>query len=170
MRDFSAVYKLPNVPAVYALYSSDRGHKYVAYVGIAGKLKQRIIQHVIRRDSSVATGTSDVNLNPDQIIGLSWWEHPEFENTVYLKAAELIAFELLNPALRSRAATDNAGSKLLSDENLQLEMENLFKRNPTRSIEFLSLSEAISKINQLENRVHELEAVVERLRRIKDES
>ena len=71
MRDFSTVYELPNVPAVYAFYRGDRGPKYVAYVGIAGKLKQRIVQHVIRRDSSVATGTSAVNLNPDQVTSLS---------------------------------------------------------------------------------------------------
>ena len=56
MRDFSPVYRLPNVPAVYAFYSEGRRVSYVAYVGIAGRLKQRIIQHLIRQDSSVATG------------------------------------------------------------------------------------------------------------------
>ncbi len=47
MRDFTTVYNLPNVPAVYAFYSGDRGPKYVAYVGITGRLKRRIVQHVI---------------------------------------------------------------------------------------------------------------------------
>ena len=64
MRDFSTAYDLPNRPAVYALYSGNGNSRYVAYVGIAGKLKQRITQHFIRRDSSVATGVSAVSLNP----------------------------------------------------------------------------------------------------------
>ena len=96
MRDFTPVYSLPNVPAVYALYSGGKGPKYVAYVGIAGRLKQRIVQHLIKRDSSVTTGTSAVNLNPDQVMSLSWWVHTDFDETVKLKAAEMVAFEILN--------------------------------------------------------------------------
>ena len=84
MRDFSPVYRLPNVPAVYAFYSEGRRVSYVAYVGIAGRLKQRILQHLIRQDSSVATGTSAVNLNPDFVSRINWWEHPNFDKTVHL--------------------------------------------------------------------------------------
>ena len=62
MRVFSQVYDLPNTPAVYAFYSEGRGPQYAAYVGIAGKLKQRIVQHLIRRDSSLATGALAVSL------------------------------------------------------------------------------------------------------------
>ena len=169
MRDFTTVYKLPNVPAVYAFYSGDRGPKNVAYVGIAGKLKQRIVQHVIRRDSSVATGTSPVNLNPDQISSLSWWEHPDFNETVNLKAAEIVAFEILNPALRSRAGTDNAGLKILAENDFHRRMVALFSGNPTGSIDFLSLPDAINRISKLENRINELETVVEQLKCIKDD-
>ena len=39
MRDFSALYKLPNKPAVYALYSGGKGPQYVAYDGNNDKLK-----------------------------------------------------------------------------------------------------------------------------------
>ena len=44
----------------------------MAYVVIAGRLKQRIVQDVIRRDSSVTNGTSAVNLNPDKVTSLGW--------------------------------------------------------------------------------------------------
>ena len=106
MRDFTQIYTLPNAPAVYAFYSGGRGPQHVTYVGTAGKLKQRIIQHLIRRDSSVTTGTSAASLNPDHVTNLSWWEHSDFEVSAKLKAAELVAFEVLNPVLRSRGAVN----------------------------------------------------------------
>ena len=84
----------------------------MTYVGTAGKLKQRIIQHLIRRDSSVTTGTSAASLNPDYVTNLSWWEHPDFEVTAKLKAAELIAFEVLNPVLRSRGPVNRSALQL----------------------------------------------------------
>jgi hypothetical protein len=144
MRDFSPVYDLPNVPAVYAFYSGGRGPQYAAYVGIAGRLKQRIIQHLIRRDSSVATGTSAVNLNPDQVTSLSWWEHADFKHTVNLKAAEMVAFEILNPALRSRGTTDKAGSQLLKEEDYYSKMQVLFQGNPTGSVAFVTLTDPMN--------------------------
>ena len=39
MKDFSEIYNLPNVPAVYTFYSGGMGPRHVAYVGTAGKLK-----------------------------------------------------------------------------------------------------------------------------------
>jgi hypothetical protein len=56
MRDYSRVNDIPDVPAVYALYSEWGRGAFLAYVGIAGKLKQKIIQHLIKRDISVAMG------------------------------------------------------------------------------------------------------------------
>jgi hypothetical protein len=157
MRDFSALYSLPNNPAVYAFYSGGKGSQYVVYVGIAGKLKQRITQHLIRRDSSAAVGTSSVNLKPDYITSMSWWEHLSFDKTVNLKAAELIAFEILNPALRSRAGIDTAGKRLLEDKGFRESMERLFIEIPTGSITFPSLSDAMKRIAELEKRVLEIE-------------
>ena len=164
MRDFSPVYKLPNVPAVYAFYSEGRRVSYVAYVGIAGRLKQRIIQHLIRKDSSVATGTSAVNLNPDFVSRINWWEHPNFNKTVHLKAAEMVAFEVLNPALRSRGTVDNAGMDLFKDEGFNTKFKELFEGEPTGSIEFPSLTDAMEKISTLEARVHKLEEIIQTLK------
>ena len=45
---------------------------YVAYVGMGGNLKQRIEQHLIKRDSSVTTGTSAVGLNTDHVRRVDW--------------------------------------------------------------------------------------------------
>ena len=165
MRDFSPVYDLPNSPAVYAFFSKGRRGSYVAYVGIAGRLKQRITQHLIRRDSSVATGTSAVNLNPDFVSSISWWEHTDFDKTVYLKAAEMVAFEVLNPALRSRGAVDNAGMDLFNDEGFNTKFKELFEGEPTGSIEFPSLTDAMEKISTLEEKVHKLEELIQKLKK-----
>jgi excinuclease UvrABC nuclease subunit len=45
---------LPNRPALYALYGGTGRHAYVAYVGITDKLKRRVAQHLLTRDSSAA--------------------------------------------------------------------------------------------------------------------
>ena len=158
MRDFSPIYDLPNAPAVYAFYSGGRGPRYVAYVGIAGKLKQRVVQHLIRRDSSVATGVSAVSLNPDQVTRIEWWGHPSFNKTVNLKAAEMVAFDLLQPALRSRGRDDSAGKEVLADPTFRKSMEVLFNGKPNGTVDFLTLSDALKRINQLEKRIEELEA------------
>jgi excinuclease UvrABC nuclease subunit len=62
--------QLPNRPAVYAMYGGYGSNLHVAYVGIAGHLKRRLEQHLIRRDSSVTTGTSVVSLNPELVTKL----------------------------------------------------------------------------------------------------
>jgi excinuclease UvrABC nuclease subunit len=41
----SSIDELPSVPAVYVLFGGKRGSRYLAYVGIADKLKNRIEQH-----------------------------------------------------------------------------------------------------------------------------
>jgi hypothetical protein len=60
MKQISTIVEIPNVPSVYAMYGGKGAAIYVAYVGVAGKLKQVVIQHLVRRDSSVASGISAV--------------------------------------------------------------------------------------------------------------
>ena len=163
MRDFSEIYNLPNVPAVYAFYSGGRGPQHVTYVGTAGKLKPRIMQHLIRRDSSVTTGTSAASLNPDYVTNLSWWEHPDFEQTEKLKAAELVAFEVLNPVLRSRGAVNRSALQLHSDKAFYEKIKDLFESSPTGKIKFPSLTDVIGRINQLEERIKQLEISLQKL-------
>jgi hypothetical protein len=74
---------LPGVPAVYAMHGGKGRGLHVAYVGIADSLKARVEQHLVRRDSSVATGTSAVCLNPDYVT--------EVNGTVSIVTYEKIA-------------------------------------------------------------------------------
>ena len=156
MRDFSPVYSLLNVPAAYALYGGHKGKIYVAYVGITGRLKQRITEHLIRQDSSVAIDTSAVILNPNYVTKLRWWEHPDFRNPAMLKAAEVVAFDVLNPVLNSRGRIDKAAQNLLSKKSFVNKMRNHFENSSNGSINFYSLTDAMDRIKALEKRIDEL--------------
>ena len=79
MIELTTITDLPNVPAVYAMYGGQGRSRYVAYVGLGSKLRSRVEQHLIRRDSSVTTGVSAVSLNPDFVTEVRWWEYPAFE-------------------------------------------------------------------------------------------
>jgi hypothetical protein len=119
MHKIPKISELPNFPAIYTLYGGKGQRKFVAYVGIADKLRQRISQHLARRDSSIVTGISVVSLNPDYVTEIKWWEYPDFSKRDYLKAAEVIAFEIFNPVLRSRGKLTDRAIQLLKDQDYQ---------------------------------------------------
>jgi hypothetical protein len=89
LRHFAdAISRLPGVSAMYAMYGGRGRGLHVAYVGIADDLRGRISQHLIKRDSSVTTGTSAVGLNPDLISEIRWREVLEAASlTDVIKAA-----------------------------------------------------------------------------------
>jgi hypothetical protein len=112
---------LPNRPALYTLYGGAEKRGYVAYVGIADSLKRRAAQHLLLGDSSVATGTSAVGINPDYVTALKWWEHRKFSKRAALEAAELVAFDVLDPALRSRGGFSKAAQVLYNSRPFKRE-------------------------------------------------
>ncbi len=152
-----SVSELPNVPAVYALYGGKENNRYVAYVGIADKLRKRIEQHIIRRDSSVTTSTSTACLNPEYISELRWWQHTDFVKRDLLEAAELIAFNLFDPILRSRGKITKRSLKLRNDEKFQREITHLLSSEAKGQLIFLTLQDALSKIEMLEKRIAAIE-------------
>jgi len=153
----SSISELPNKPAVYALYGGRKRSLHVAYVGIAESLRRRIIQHLVTRDSSVATGTSAVHLNPDYVTEIRWWEHSDFADLPFREAAEMVAFEVLDPALRSRGATTGRAKQLCSDSKFREKMRLLFSGEASGSLTIPNLQYALERIAELERRVAELE-------------
>jgi hypothetical protein len=158
MLELSSISDLPNVPAVYAMYGG-RG-MYVAYVGVAGRLKPRIIQHLIRRDSSVATATSAVVLNPDYVTELRSWEHPDFAERHILEAAELVAFDLLDPALRSRGAIQERARQLYADADFRDKMKGMLPSDLAGLLVIPTLQDALEQIAELEERLVALEIML----------
>jgi hypothetical protein len=157
-RVFSSLSELPDTPAVYAMYAGKGQGFYCAYVGVAGKLKQRVLQHLVRRDSSVTTGASAVVLRPEYITEIRWWEHPDFTERHVLEAAELVAFDVLEPILRSRGAIQEKSRQLHSDEAFRVKMESIFQGEQSGRISLVTLQDAFERIAELEQRVGELES------------
>ena len=153
----SSVSDLPNVPAVYAMYGGQHPRLYVAYVGVGGRLRRRIAQHLVERSSSATTGSSAAMLNPDYVTEVHWWEHPGFAQREFLEAAELVAFDLLNPALRSRGGIRELSREIHAGEPFRTEMTALFRGSPTGRLVIPTLQDALERIEALEKRVAELE-------------
>ena len=156
----SSISYLPDTPAVYAMYAGKGQGFYCAYVGVAGKLKQRVLQHLVRRDSSVTTGASAVVLKPEYITEIRWWEHSDFTERHVLEAAELVAFDVLEPILRSRGAIQEKARQLYSDETFRANMVALFQGEPSGKISLMTLQDAFGRIAELEQRVEKLERLV----------
>jgi len=156
MHKIPKISSLPNTPAIYALYGGKGQRKFVAYIGIADKLRQRISQHLVRRDSSIVTGTSIVSLNPDYMTALKWWECPDFSKRDYLEAAEEIAFRIFDPVLRSRGNLTERGDILLKDEVFTKKIEALFDNDPTGYLEFPDFQDLVERVIDLEIEIQKL--------------
>lgn len=118
---------LPAIPAVYAMYGGQGRSQYVAYVGLGTKLRGRIEQHLVRRDSSVTTGVSAESRNPEFVTQVRWWQHPDFEKQDILEAAELVAFDVLEPSLRSRGGITDRAKQVYAEQQFQTRMRALFE-------------------------------------------
>lgn len=158
MTHLTSIADLPNVPAVYAMYGGQGRRMYAAYVGVAGKLKNRMVQHLVGRDSSVATGTSAAGLNPDFVTEVRYWEHPDFAERHVLEAAELVAFEVLNPALRSRGAVREQARSLYEDTAFIEQVKPLIQGEPSGCLVIPTLQDALERIADLERRIAEIDA------------
>lgn len=152
---------IPKDPGIYAMY--DRNGT-VAYVGLSKDLRDRIGQHIIRRDSSVTTGVSATILNPDKISHICWWLHESFSDKGSREAAEIVAFEVLNPSLRSRGKVTDRAKVILEDQTFCEEMKLLFHSEPSgvfhpNTLDNLAnlVLELYERVLELQNRVSELE-------------
>jgi hypothetical protein len=146
---------LPRVPAVYVMYGGSP--RWAAYVGIGGDLRERISQHLIKRDSSIVTGTSAVGLNPDHVREIEWWEHEDFGQRERLEAAELVAFSFFDPALRSRGRVRTASSALVDEDEFVDQVTRLFRGPPSGRLVLPSSTDMASRLEAVERRLAELE-------------
>jgi hypothetical protein len=145
---------IPVVPGIYALL--DRRGRPV-YVGMGGNLRQRIEQHLVRRDSSVTTGVAAASLNPDLVAKVRWWTSYEFADPDKLGAAELVAFDLLDPVLRSRGGVSTSARGLAENQDFRQSMTRLFEGEPAGEFVPRTLDTLADLVIRLSKRVGELE-------------
>lgn len=157
MIELDTIADLPAHPAVYALYGGRGRQLHVAYVGSARDLRVRLTQHLVRRDSSITTGASVVMLNVDAVTEARWWEHADFSDEAHVLAAELVAFDVLDPVLRSRGQPHEKARSLASDALFRGAMVRVFTENATGRLRIPSLRDALERLDALEERVRALE-------------
>jgi hypothetical protein len=148
---------VPRSPGLYAMYGGLPPRTWVAYVGQAGNLAQRLTQHLYRRDSSVTTGVSAVGLNVDHVVQVAWWLHPSFSDENRRAAAELIAFRVLDPALRSRGGVSQSANDLATDQHCIAEVEGLLRGEPAGVYQPPRLSDLADRLARIEVRLSKLE-------------
>lgn len=145
----------PKSPGIYALYAGRDKAMYVAYIGMAGNIRQRLVKHLVERNSSVVTGASAVSLNPDKVSEVRWWVHEDFKE--YLREAELVAFEVLQPVLQSRQTKSPPAQFIATQKPFAKRMRKVFTGPPSGRIQIPSFHDVLEKLSQLEQRMYCIE-------------
>ena len=156
MRDFTPVREIPASPGVYCLLGYAVRGAYAAYVGIGGNLRNRVSQHLEYRNSSVTTGVSAVSLDAVQVCGCRWWTDASLENSVRRNALELVAFDVLDPVLRSRGGISHEARELSQNDEFQAWAKS-FMATPSGEASFPGLMELMQEVRELRQRVQALE-------------
>jgi hypothetical protein len=127
-------------------------------VGIGDDLRRRVAQQLVLRNSSVTTGTGAVGLHPDHVRGVEWWEHPAFSSRMELAAAELVAFDVLERALRSRGGITKEARERAADNSFRAEMAELFRGLPTGRLSLPSFAAVVERVEVLERRLEQIKS------------
>lgn len=152
MIDFS-LSSIPKAAGIYAMYDQNGD---VAYVGHSGHLRHRVGQHIIRRNSSVTTGVSATVLDPEKVGHICWWL-TRFSDKDHLEAAEIVAFKVLDPSLRSRGKITKRAKAILENQAFCDEMECLFRDEPSGAFYPKTFDNLVDLVLELDKRVSELE-------------
>src|SRR5256885_1817523 len=88
---------------------------------------------------------------------------PRFSDEAARHAAELVALDVLDPALRSRGNPTAAALALYEDNEFKSEMEALFRGPPTGRLVLPNLQDHARRVENLERRLATLEAATTKL-------
>jgi hypothetical protein len=105
-----------------------------------------------------ARASSYAMLSPDLVTRLEWWLSEKFEEREYLQAAELVAFEEFDPTLRSRGRIRSKAETLAEQPDTRDTIQSMLREGPTGAVDVPTLTDALSKIERLVDRVERLEA------------
>jgi hypothetical protein len=160
-RDTRELGKLPD--GLAGVYCFDTERKSICYVGQSKETRDRIRQHLERMDSSVTTDAATVSLSAELISGVRVWTSPEFETAVNRRAAEQVAFQVLNPTLRSLGGIGGEAKQLANSKAFKLKMEALFRGTPEYAFQFPSIKDLVTRVMNLEAQVSDLSRKIESL-------
>ena len=157
LKEVHSIRELPSGPAIYSLLSGKGRDNSTLYVGETDNLRRRISQHLVKRDSSVTMEGSPVKIDPAYVKKVDWWEHQDFKDPIKRGGAELIAFGMLNPRLRSAGKVKNGSLKISKDKVFCERMSAVFNGSPSGRMDIMTLEEAVVLLFKLEERLAILE-------------
>jgi hypothetical protein len=157
LRDYYDIRRIPKEPGIYCLLGHSERGAYPAYVGKASRLQIRVSQHLEYKNSSVTTRASAASLSPELIAGCQYWTHADFADAAKLAAAELVAFDLLQPVLRSLGGLSQTADALRRSQGFE-EWARRLLGQPSGEVRFRSISELSAVVRALEERVVALES------------
>jgi hypothetical protein len=96
-------------------------------------------------------------INPDAVRLVRWWEDARFEDADQLHAAELIAFDVLDPALRSRGLPRKNALQYIDDPGFRGDMESLFRVAPSGDFHLPWLWDVDARVEDIERRLIAIE-------------
>jgi len=155
-RSRTSIWQLPLIPAVYALYAERSRVRQTAFVGIADNLRQRVIEQLVIRGTPFGREGDAISLDPAFLTDLYWWEHPDFADQHVLRAAEFVAADVLQPALRSRRPISARAAELHEDEHFRGRMAALFRAEAAGHLVLPSLDRVLERLAELERRLENL--------------
>lgn len=147
---------LSKVPQAAGVYLLEDFNGNAAYVGMSSRLRARIEQHFIRRDSSITTGAAAASLNPDRIHTIKWWLEERFTNREWLEAAELVAFEVFEPTLRSLGGVSEKARTISEEPGFKDEVRSILSRAPDGEFLPLNLKNLHARVLALESEIRKL--------------
>ena len=80
-------------------------------------------------------------------------EHKSFSDKIAREAAELVAFDVLDPALRSRGSISQSAEQRAKQKRFRQQMTSLFGGSPTGSYVIPTLADLIERVEALEARL-----------------
>lgn len=88
---------------------------------------------------------------------LRWWEHPDFADSNLLRAAEFVAADLFEPALRSRMPIGSQVAELVDNEDLRERTRSLLLGEPSGRLLLPSAEQLLERLSEFEGRLQALE-------------
>jgi hypothetical protein len=123
---------------------------------MARDLHARLSQHFIRQDSSIVAAAA-VRLDLEYVRYVEWWEHEDFGDESKRHAAELVAFDVFEPVLRSRGNPTRPAVELYGDPAFGDTFERFFRGEPAGRMFHARLPDLARRLYELEARVRALE-------------
>lgn len=101
-----------------------------------------------------------MRLDLDYIRYVEWWEHEYFSDDARRHAAELVAFDVFEPVLRSRGNPTRAALELYNDPSFRTELASIFRGDPAGRFHHARLPDVTRHVHSLEARIRALEEAV----------